>query len=331
MRVLFITKKNNNSYGISLGLVNSASFVVRELNKVGIYAKLVSVHDNNGIDHEVHHYKPDVVIIEALWVVPEKFDVLKAKYPNIKWVIRLHSKIPFLSQEGMAVDWIKRCLLKGVFVAVNHVEILNSLNAVLDQNLDFLPNVYNIKEYHKPKKILHDSSELHISSFGAIRPLKNTLQQAVAAMKYANMTDRQLFFHINAGRLERGGESVFRNLVSLFEGTQHILVHHGWYTHEEFVKRLDQIDIGMQVSYSESFNIVTADLVAHSVPVVVSPDIDWVSGLFRADPNSVEDIINKLENAEFFGRFGTWLNKVKLERRSRNNFRYWIEFLECVN
>ena len=35
------------------------------------------VVDNNGIDKEITEYKPTHVFIEGLWVVPEKFDVLK--------------------------------------------------------------------------------------------------------------------------------------------------------------------------------------------------------------------------------------------------------------
>lgn len=40
----------------------------------------------------------------------------------------------------------------------------------------------------------------------------------------------------------------------------------------------------MQVSYTETFNIVTADCIASHVPVVISEQIDWLN-CRKADPN----------------------------------------------
>ena len=84
MKILIITKSKNN-YGVetpntlSTGLFNSAQHIVLALETVpGITIKLVSVVDNNSIDREVTLFRPDIVIIEALWVVPEKFEILKA-------------------------------------------------------------------------------------------------------------------------------------------------------------------------------------------------------------------------------------------------------------
>src|ERR1700686_515277 len=105
MKVLFILKKNSygysGSYGYGMsGLLNSAQFIVDMLNDNGVEAKLEIVNDNNDIDREVHKYKPDVVVVEALWVVPEKFDVLRKLHPRVKWIVRSHSDFPFLATEG---------------------------------------------------------------------------------------------------------------------------------------------------------------------------------------------------------------------------------------
>lgn len=54
------------------------------LNRNGIESKVVVVIDNNCIDKEVTAFKPTHAIIEGLWVVPEKFDVLKKLHPTIK-------------------------------------------------------------------------------------------------------------------------------------------------------------------------------------------------------------------------------------------------------
>ena len=77
-KVLFILKKRQSSHtgydSVSSGLLNSARFVSDMLNKNGIESNLVEVQDNNCIDREVSKYRPTHVIIEALWVVPSKFE-----------------------------------------------------------------------------------------------------------------------------------------------------------------------------------------------------------------------------------------------------------------
>jgi len=44
--------------------------------------------------------------------------------------------------------------------------------------------------------------------------------------------------------------------------------------HNDFIRVVKSMDIGMQVSLSESFNIVAADFVSNGVPLVGSPDIE---------------------------------------------------------
>ena len=108
VKVLFIIKERK-VYGtktVSYGLVNSCEFVANALHKCGIRAKVVQVIDNNGIDKEVHEYKPTHCFIEALWVTPSKFEILAKLHPKVKWNVRIHSMIPFLVSEGMSFEWI---------------------------------------------------------------------------------------------------------------------------------------------------------------------------------------------------------------------------------
>ena len=88
------------------GLLNSANQVHEMLLDHGVESKLVQVIDNNCIDKEVHQYKPTHVIIEALWCVPEKFEILQKLHPKVKWILRLHSETPFIANEGIAMEWI---------------------------------------------------------------------------------------------------------------------------------------------------------------------------------------------------------------------------------
>jgi len=132
-RILFILKERNSysahyTPGRTSGLYNSAKFSADVLREAGFAVKLVEVVDNNSIDHEVAEFHPDIVIIEALWVVPEKFVVLQGLYPHVKWIIRIHSEAAFLAQEGTAIAWLSAYpLYPNVFVAVNSLEAMKQV------------------------------------------------------------------------------------------------------------------------------------------------------------------------------------------------------------
>ena len=100
--------------------------------------------------------------------------------------------------------------------------------------------------------------------------------QALAAIKLAERIGKTLLFHINAGRTETKGEPVLNNLRGLFHQLYdrgHKLIEHEWTEREEFIQLCAKMDIGMQVSFSETFNIVGADIISQGVPLVGSAEI----------------------------------------------------------
>lgn len=342
-RVLFILKRREDYSaalhypgGLSTGLFHSATFVKDMLRLHGVHASLVVVTDNNDIDREVTRYKPTHVVVEGLWVVPEKFDVLKILHPAVTWVVRLHSDIPFMSMEGMAMEWLIEYLRRGLTLAFNSnrilLEFLVYARAVLGRQLDlrrvvFLPNYYpkDLKPGHRkpPGKIID------ISCFGAIRPLKNTLMQAMAALDFAVREDRLLRFHINSGRVEGGGAPIMRNIVDMFaelEGSGHTLVTHEWTPREQFLKLCASMDLGMQVSFSETFNIVAADHVSQGVPVVGS-DIPWLSVDVTADPVSSGDIQRAMRHAFSHAPNGVSIEQRNLIMYDHDSVRAWLHYL----
>jgi hypothetical protein len=130
-RILFICKDRNTSYTPSFGLLNSCKFICNALEKHYIECKVVAVVDNNAIDKEVTSFQPTHVFIEALWVVPSKFNVLCALHPNVKWYVRIHSKVPFLANEGMAMGWIRDYAeishkFKNLHNSANNMEVIDA-------------------------------------------------------------------------------------------------------------------------------------------------------------------------------------------------------------
>jgi hypothetical protein len=333
-KILFICKKRNNYGAISTtyrssGLFNSTRFIAEGLLQSGVSASVVEVDDNNSIDREVTLFRPDIVVIEALWVVPEKFDVLKALHPRVSWFVHLHSQIPFLSMEGIAIQWLVGYAKRRVGVITNALEAYKALGPFLTgTHLHNLPNVY-IGEPRRGR-LCRNKRFIEVGCFGAIRPLKNQLLQAMAAIRFAKEIHKPLRFHVNSSRVETGGEPVLKNLINLFQNSTAELVHHSWLEPDAFLDLLqDHIDIGMQVSLTETFNVVTADYVTAGVPVVVSEQIPWVSRASMADSGCVDSIVDAMHCARR-NRFLVWWNQRLLLRNSASAQSAWHEFVRSV-
>ena len=332
-KVLFILKKRQSSHtgyaSVSSGLLNSARFVSDMLNKNGIESNLVEVQDNNCIDREVSKYRPTHVVIEALWVVPSKFEVLTKLHPNVQWIIRLHSDISFLANEGIAIEWIYEYLkYDNVKISANDWETNFNFELLTNKEFVYLPNYYPVGFFNinHPKPFFR--KVLNVGCFGAVRPLKNQLIQAVAAIDFADTYKKKLRFHINTQRIEGRGEPVLKNLRELFENNpRHELVEHGWLSHNEFIDLVQRMDIGLQVSFSETFNIVSADFVNNNIPVVTSNEVDWVNPVFYANPSKVESIVSRMKRALFSSVFKlNFLNKISLWYYSFKSEKIWTKY-----
>ena len=312
--VLFILKKREeldekgNKKIIETGLYNSSTYLNTILNNMGINSNIEIAIDNNCIDRLVTKHRPKYVIIEALWVVPSKFDILCGIHPTVKWIIRFHSEMPFLACEGIAVQWmIKYSLFSNVILGINSTRLLREVRFIIklknnlsdedtNKKIVYLPNFYPIDtniECDLDKEV----DTINICCFGAIRPLKNQLIQATSAIEFANKIGKKLRYHINSTRHETNGLPVYNNIKGLFielNDERYTLVEHSWKNKEDFLLLCSQMDIGLQVSFSETFNIVGCDLLSQNVPVIFSNDIPWSKTKYNADPTDSIDIIDKL-------------------------------------
>jgi len=326
-RILFIAKKGQQYSGkgyVSSGLLNSAKLVVDMLRENGVDARFVQVVDNNDIDREVTQNHPDIVVIEALWVVPEKFDILYRLHPSVQWVIRIHSEIPFLAQEGIAVKWLFEYLQhQKVSIAFNSKDTLRDFRKLLDpERLLYLPNYFPLVSYERHS----GKMDLHVGCFGAIRPLKNQLIQAMAAIQYTDLLGETLYFHMNA-RVE-GGQEVIKNLRSLFDNTRHTLVEHEWMSHRQFQHVLSLMDISMCVSLSETFCLVAADSVSVGVPLVCSAEVPWASRLSVAETTDIRSIVDTMVRVTRFKGLTEYLNRRGLYSYNRRSKKIWLEFIK---
>jgi hypothetical protein len=346
-RVLFILKRRedfnavmHSHVGLSTGLYNSAKFMDDMLTDHGIESNLEVAIDNNCIDRLVRKHNPDYVIIEALWVVPTKFAILQKLHPRVKWIIRLHSEMPFMAGEGMAMDWIGDYSgFKNIIIACNAPRMMREIKFYLkhrnqwgdreaDRRVLYLPNYY--PQDYKQKKLKKNKDTIDISCFGAIRPLKNHLVQAFAAIEFAEQLGKRLRFHVNAGRIEMQGGPAINNLKGLFQQIHehgHALVNHQWRPREEFLHLCAEMDIGMQCNFSETFNIVGADLVSRGIPLLSNHnEIPWAIPRFCASPVDTQDIIDKLHITYESADANVTQHQKSLTAYTSNTAKLWTKY-----
>jgi len=256
----------------------------------------VQVVDANGIDKEVHDFNPDIVIIEALWVTAPKLTEIMslAWYRHIKWVVRIHSDIGFLSTEGWGVKLINDYLdinRNNFLIAFNNHKFVKALSDVMETEFTYLPNVMTICE---PED--NDSEEkpyIKIGCFGALRLLKNQCFQAMCAIMAANKLRKKLCFHITPS-LAVQDDSVLKNLRELFKNNEHELMVHNWMPNHLFQNLVRKMDLGLQLSYTESFNIVTADFINNNKLIIVSDAIDWMPPSLRVSNTDYDEVVDKI-------------------------------------
>jgi hypothetical protein len=246
-----------------------------------------------------------------------------------------------LANEGMAFDWLgDYSSFDNVIVATNSPRALtevrdfirtktNLSDVILNNKIIYLPNYY--PQEYKFKFFDYNKEYVDVSCFGAIRPLKNHVTQALAAIKFANKIGKKLRFHINTGRVEQKGDSVLNNLKGIFGhlfDSGHQLVNHTWTPREEFIKICSKMDIGMQVSFSETFNIVAADIVTQGVPIVGSSELPWISKMFSTDATETEKIYKKLLLTYRFPLFNNTINQYLLHRYCNKTKKIWTNYFK---
>lgn len=333
-KFLFIIKERS-VYGTktkAYGLFNSCQFICNKLKKHNIEANVVQVIDNNCIDKYVTQYSPTHCFIEALWAVPSKFEVLAKLHPNVKWIIRLHSMIPFLSSEGMAFEWLNDYInlrKKGINISIscNNEKLYEDLKQLYDEGVSYTPNIYEPEIPPTKQDVNKKDDTIDIGCFGALRVLKNHTQQALWAIEFANKIEKKLNFHVNISEHEqRESGPVLRNLRAIFKNTNHTLIEHPWYDHSDFLQIVKKMDLGMQISFTETFNVTAADFVYCEIPIVVSKEIKFVHPNCSVNPTNEKQVDSAMKYA-FYDRKIVKENKELLDEHNRCAYNSWLKFI----
>jgi hypothetical protein len=136
---------------------------------------------------------------------------------------------------------------------------------------------------------------------------------------------------MSGGRTEGGGEAVLGAVHEMLNGLPGVKLHlSGWQSWPNFRKTIAHMHLVLQPSYTESFNMVTADGVAEGVPSVVSDAIDWAPDDWKANVDDVLDIARVGRRLLFDWRAADEGRRA-LERYICDGIHAYREFFACYS
>lgn len=254
--------------GLGLNAVHSA----RVLSGEGLATAALIVDRLDQLDELVRR-APSLraLVLQALWYTPEELAAFAARWPRLQVVARVHSQVAFLATDRRAADVFALARAPGVTLAGNSARFAGDVWAATGLPCAYLPNLYPLGP-PEPLARGADRVALEVGLFGAARPQKHHATGAMAAAIVAQRLGRRVRLHFNTNRDEGVGWDLVRAIA---RASDLELLEHPWAPWDQFRALAREMDLGFQLSSSETFNYVTADLATAGVPSIVGEAIDW--------------------------------------------------------
>jgi hypothetical protein len=302
-KVILVCRDFGGSGVSHVGLRISADYTAKTLMGEGIWAEAWSTKTANELTIQLRKAKeaaiarnevrPSHIVISAPWIEPVDLAKLAGEFPEIHFIVVSHSCVGFLSADPHAIKILKevanmQMTSHNIFVGGNSLKFTSWATDTWGIPVMWCPNLYCMKEVfsHRDRN-WSPGSILRIGIFGANRPLKNHVCSAAAAAELAIRYGTPVEVYLSTGRNEGGSPLALAEMLDV----RNIAVKPtGWLNWPAFRKLLRTMDIVMQPSFTESFNVVAADSIAEGVPVVVSETIDWVPRWWQAVADDPQDI-----------------------------------------
>ena len=312
--------------GLGVSAQKNAEYLVRR----GYEAVVVPCKNNIDLVEAIREHKFTHVVISAPWLSGLDVDTMVRHFKDVKFAIVSHSNIGFLQADPSALRLFRQYVLiskevNNLQVGGNSAIFANWFSLVYETSNLLLPNMYEVCE---PCERRPCGDVIKIGTFGAIRPQKNVMTSAATAVLLSRMLNRPVEFHVSTGREDGGGGVILNSIRQMMIHLPNVeLVERHWSDWKQFKRIVHDMDILFQMSYTESFNMVTADGVVEGVPSVTSNAITWVPESWKAEADNVfsvaETAIRLLENPEHEACKG----QQALREHNENAFGHWLKFL----
>jgi len=280
-----------------IGLGVTAHHTELSLNVAGIPAEAWAVVDGHHLWDKLAE-RPDIthVVTFAPYLDTPFIERLVRHFPNIHFAVNCHSNVGFLQADRNAVKLVREGLsleqrVPNFSVAGNSVKFCDWVTEAYGAPCTFLPNLYYLGDGPPPRRPIYRQGTLRLGIFGATRVQKNIMSAAAAALVIARqVAPKGAEIWVSSDRVE-GGQGVMASVKEMLSNVEGVrLIEAGWHGWPEFRQLAGRMHLLLQPSYTESFNMVTADGVAEGVATVVSSAIDWAPKYWQACADTVLEI-----------------------------------------
>lgn len=236
------------------------------------------------------------LVVSAPWIPTQIVAQFVADNPEVQLAINCHSNVGFLQADTNAVSLLRdyMAIERNSFnfhLAGNSTRLCDWIKECFAVDCKFLPNLYYLDHLSASPRPPYKGGTIRIGMFGAVRPLKNMMTGAAAALEIARSLREPLELWMCSGRSEGGGQGVFSSIQAMYKGLPGVeLKENPWSPWPIFRRVVANMHILLQVSTSESFNMVTADGVAEGVATVVSEAITWAPEHWKASIDDAMDV-----------------------------------------
>lgn len=288
----FAANRNISHIGLGVAAINTAKVLRREGIPTEVWPIVSAADLRARLSAAPHRH----VIVSAPWIPAVDLQRLSNDFPETHFTVTCHSNVGFLQADRNGVKLVRETLdlelgTSNVHFAGNSLRFCDWITETFGAPCAYLPNLYYLESHPVRSQHAFCGGALRIGVFGATRPLKNLMSAAGAALEIARSLRAPLELWLSGARTEGGGEGVLGAVKEMLNGLPDVnLTTNGWQSWPNFRKTVGHMHLLLQPSYTESFNMVTADGVAEGVPSAVSNAIDWAPSDWKADVDDVLDL-----------------------------------------
>jgi len=321
--------------GIShIGLGVAALNVAKILMRHGIKCTVLPIHTCAALDTFLAA-NPTVTHVEiaAPWIPARDLQGLVYKHHSIKFAVNCHSNVGFLQADTNGVKLLREYIdlelgSLNFNIAGNSSKFIEWVRAAYKAPCAYLPNMYFLDYAVSSNVPTFNGGTLRIGCFGATRPQKNLMSAAGAALQLHEQLKCETEFWVSGGRTEGGGNTILNSVRAMVNGIPGFTLKElGWATWPQFRDVVRKMNLLIQGSYTESFNMVTADGIAEGVPSVVSDALDWCPDYWKAYSDNVPDMA-RVGRQLLYDPYAPFDGTVALETHNAASFDAWLDWVE---
>ena len=251
------------------------------LQEVGISYRWELIGGRFNLGEIVAGVMPRLCIVRALPVPPEEIEELANQYPGTTFVIVCHSLPSHLMVMANTLErW------SGfIRTSINCDNVYLATPDKRQQWKHFTPRSLWLPNTIQPLGPITRRTPGEILQLGITcrrDPIKNIPAQLLAAARVNQVWPCRVHLFIKDGidDIKHTCDSLGLDVVT-----------YGWAIHEQYRETMSQeIDVGLQASFCESWNYVAAEYLLAGKPVVGSPAITFLPENMQADPNDIADL-----------------------------------------